>query len=836
MKKMLKGLDLFGTTFEFTIFGFRKFHSPVSIFLSIIFYTLTVSFTIVFGLDLINRKNPIVMTEIQNPINYTDFTLDSKKLTFAWRLENNDAITINYTGLIYPKLVYHNFQKFSNGTWDMDRFKVLDAEQCNSEFVTDKKFIDKFNLADWNCIDFSRHNISLGGYWDSTFVKYLELKLYYCPDGDLKSPLCTPIEALKESTSGAKKMFFSCIFPIHYFEPNNLNVPLGYEYYNYFTTLSANLQKMERLYLKNAYLDDDQGYFIKESNKSQQVSFEKFQNDVIFKPDNLLVDKIADPNIYSFIIYFSKTKEKYYRTYMKIQELAAFVGGFIKIVIVAGEILSELYNRYQINIKLINELFEFNENYKNNNYSNQIFIDGVGDDIKNVGNSNNDNNKGFEKDNPNNINKYINNVNNEKVYITPNDINFDNLKNNLSYNINNQQLDANRNKETYNYKDDKDTIDVDKSNSNLGLIKSKSDLSKNTQDENDIELQIQGTLSEKENIEDEFSPESIINDEPPNSTKIINTMSVKQNFAKDNIEVNVKDNMSNVTFNQKGVQKVKINENQNEVQNIQPLHIEKNINNINQQNERNGNINHSIEHNDNSEINRINPKTNKTWFEGQKPSFKWTSHFKNRKTKDALFASNNLQNRLSLYGAISPELNESLRISLQKQEINKTNTKFYFNIFNYFRKNIFNCGMNKNEIERSNVYDFVYHYVIEKLDVISYIKHFTKFEKLLLMNFNDMQHTSFEFFQKPNLLDTKELEVFDIEFDYRKRREENTSLEFKERLIDKEEKNKIRLLKYYIKKIKEDCLEPADEKLIELLDYKLKNIIVDCVYDNNVKT
>jgi len=144
--------------------------------------------------------------------------------------------------------------------------------------------------------------------------------------------------------------------------------------------------------------------------------------------------------------------------------------------------------------------------------------------------------------------------------------------------------------------------------------------------------------------------------------------------------------------------------------------------------------------------------------------------------------------------------------------------------------------MNKNEIERSNVYDFVYHYVIEKLDVISYIKHFTKFEKLLLMNFNDMQHTSFEFFQKPNLLDTKELEVFDIEFDYRKRREENTSLEFKERLIDKEEKNKIRLLKYYIKKIKEDCLEPADEKLIELLDYKLKNIIVDCVYDNNVKT
>jgi len=52
---------------------------------------------------------------------------------------------------------------------------------------------------------------------------------------------------------------------------------------------------------------------------------------------------------------------------MKIQDLAAIVGGFMKIVLLFGEIISRVFNIFTRNEALHYELFEYNVNIQKEN-------------------------------------------------------------------------------------------------------------------------------------------------------------------------------------------------------------------------------------------------------------------------------------------------------------------------------------------------------------------------------------------------------------------------------------------------------------------------------------
>lgn len=57
----------------------------------------------------------------------------------------------------------------------------------------------------------------------------------------------------------------------------------------------------------------------------------------------------------------AKSYQIHTRSYMKFQDLCAIVGGFIKIILMAGEVLSFLANRNYMIEYLMNELFQFDK-------------------------------------------------------------------------------------------------------------------------------------------------------------------------------------------------------------------------------------------------------------------------------------------------------------------------------------------------------------------------------------------------------------------------------------------------------------------------------------------
>ncbi len=78
--------DIFGTTFNFSSFGHRKFHTALGLFLSLGCYSIILTLIGVFGRDMFNRANPIIISEETRPLEYFKTLPDQKQFTFAWRI------------------------------------------------------------------------------------------------------------------------------------------------------------------------------------------------------------------------------------------------------------------------------------------------------------------------------------------------------------------------------------------------------------------------------------------------------------------------------------------------------------------------------------------------------------------------------------------------------------------------------------------------------------------------------------------------------------------------------------------------------------------------------
>ena len=110
----------------------------------------------------------------------------------------------------------------------------------------------------WHCIDYKKFNLTVGGYWEGDFVKYISVWIYFCPGNDRNDPNCRTLNELYDLLFQRKKLYFTLMYPVFYFDPSDLQSPLKYEYEEYFSTLSINLLKRERIYFKPVEIKDDQ--------------------------------------------------------------------------------------------------------------------------------------------------------------------------------------------------------------------------------------------------------------------------------------------------------------------------------------------------------------------------------------------------------------------------------------------------------------------------------------------------------------------------------------------------------------------------------------------------
>ena len=317
--EILKYFVFFGTNFTFYIEKHRKFYTNLGGILSLLSFLIGLIVFIFINLEEFLHKNPISTTSTSEE-EYKNIKSGEEKIWIPWRIRDFGGKTINHVDLLYPIIFY--YQGTRNGTYMDVNYRNIGYKLCNETLMRNnsEKFILDLNLDQLFCIDME--DLEVGGNWDSNFLNLVTLDLYNCKDGinyDENNSNCTTYDKIEEFAGKNNNLQFEIYYPIVNYQPMNRTHPIVIRYINYFYHLSRFSNKIDRLYLQQHILKDDQGIIsthIKSYSFWGIASLNGDSYSIGNKRD--LMNEGSTSRFFSFNIYLKNEIIYYNRSYKKL--------------------------------------------------------------------------------------------------------------------------------------------------------------------------------------------------------------------------------------------------------------------------------------------------------------------------------------------------------------------------------------------------------------------------------------------------------------------------------------------------------------------------------------
>ena len=358
--EILKYLDIFGTTFTFYIEKHRKFYTTLGGILSLLSVFIGLIVFIFINKDECLHNNPISTTSISEE-KHKNIKFGEEKIWIPWRIRDFGGKTIEHIDLLYPIIYY--YQGLRNSTNYMNvKYRYIDYKLCNETLMKNnsENFIIDMNLDQLFCIDMD--DLDIGGSWDADFLNLITLDLYNCKNGidyDENNSNCTTYEKIEEFAGKNNNLQFEIYYPIVNYQPMNKTNPIFIKYINYFYHLSRFSNKIDRFYLQQYILKDDQG-FITTNIKSYSYWGISSLNGDSYSIGNKrdLMNEGSTSRFYSFNIYIKNEIVYYNRSYKKIFLIIANGLPIVNIIINFFECFVKSIKISSGNRKLTELLFE----------------------------------------------------------------------------------------------------------------------------------------------------------------------------------------------------------------------------------------------------------------------------------------------------------------------------------------------------------------------------------------------------------------------------------------------------------------------------------------------
>jgi len=368
-----KKLDIFGNLFNFTVNREEKFKTNLGAIFSIFTFLVIVVTCILFGKDFYNRTNPKVLSQKTVPEKYSQINLTNKKLTFSWRIEDENGFEVlDFKGILYPALIYTNMalNPVSKSMDFAEPMKNIQIKRCNE--TQNEKDFDHFRNPDmWYCADFDSDLLNFGGYWDGDFVSYFMFNLNVCNrdhTGERTSE-CGKFEDLKRLLD--RRIFLTVNLPSVFFDFTDYQDPMKIEYKTYDSHITRNLLRSDYCFFNFPVIKDDRGWIFSDYNEETYMSYDYCERNYFLKFDEDYFNEASDDIVYGMDLYLGKSFPFYIRTFMKFQDLAAIVGGFVKIITLIFGFVNYYFSAYERDNFIMNYFFNLldkneNETIKNN--------------------------------------------------------------------------------------------------------------------------------------------------------------------------------------------------------------------------------------------------------------------------------------------------------------------------------------------------------------------------------------------------------------------------------------------------------------------------------------
>jgi hypothetical protein len=339
-------IDIFGTHPRFTINGQKKFNTYFGCFITIICVSTIFYFFLIYTKDVIQHENPKVLTTTYNDIQMGKQLITENDFEIAISLQHQ-----NYTNFVNEKI--YSLQAGLNTYVNINGkknhfFKELEVIKCSKyNFKLIPEYFDKLDIENLYCL--KNGTFEIEGEFQSDYFKYLYFTFSICKNSTKNNNTCEPEEKIKSILSGGYIGVFMSDKSVN---PNQFSSPYQIYGKNIFTTFSYKQYADFWIYFKQLEVQTDTGYFFKSYNKNSFFSFEKYQNNIDYREND----------VFAFVgLRQSFTREIYQRSYTKFQEAAANAGGIVKIITLFGELIV-YYFRQILYRNFVIQFFKFNKN------------------------------------------------------------------------------------------------------------------------------------------------------------------------------------------------------------------------------------------------------------------------------------------------------------------------------------------------------------------------------------------------------------------------------------------------------------------------------------------
>ena len=354
-------IDFLGSKFHFYDGLSLKKRTHIGGILTFVLLIISIYLIIIFGKELVLRKNPNITFSTQNDSSYEYINLKKENLIFAFRIEDYDGNFINVTNILYMKIYYYTSIPSDDGKY---RAKIYDEyieyHICNDNDLTTENLTENYGTL--YCPEFG--NKTLGGYWDNPYIYFFEFQIFFCKNGTnfSENNTCTSMEYLKQFFNQEQPRIFSLYYPVVEFDPLSYSNPLRIHYKNYYYYLNHQTQRSDDFFLKKTILNDDKGWLFDKITNISLWGIETITSSYAFFNEKDLNTKGSSSRIYTLKIYNLMENNYYTRNYTKIYNVIVIVGSLLNVILNSFLIINQFIGESLRKIDILNTFFEFEEN------------------------------------------------------------------------------------------------------------------------------------------------------------------------------------------------------------------------------------------------------------------------------------------------------------------------------------------------------------------------------------------------------------------------------------------------------------------------------------------
>lgn len=357
---LLHPFDYFSQKLQIKFKNQNSFSSIFGLIFTIAMTSIGLSVLFTQGLDFIQKQKPITNKNEANdaiPSNYSfigDFSTISISLYDL--IDPNDVKDeTSFSVEAYNFQVNRVVNSNGNVTSSLE-YLPIEIERCGNQlekykrrFNKDSDLSDQLDHNDFaNNFCFKDVNLKVGGIYISNFFSNINVSIKRCVNTTENNNFCKPQEEITRKQKNLAVTFYHLNYVVN---STNFDKPFTPFIEEYWIKLDYFSYQFIETFFSITQVITDKGWIFEDKVQEQRFAFDRFREQ---REGKLL----NSPDILD--IYFSVSTKRFIitRNYLKIQDVAAIVGGILKFCTVLGNFIVGIMNKYQIDEMMINTFFQ----------------------------------------------------------------------------------------------------------------------------------------------------------------------------------------------------------------------------------------------------------------------------------------------------------------------------------------------------------------------------------------------------------------------------------------------------------------------------------------------